>query len=60
MDRLEIGTLPELNMIESMIRSRVQIEGRKQMLARQVQRLRNEAIAREELEVKYVPTFLLN
>lgn len=51
-DRLEPGSIPELGMIEEFIRSRVIIEARKQMLARQVQRLRNEAIAREELEIK--------
>jgi len=50
-DRLDTGTIPELYMIEEFVRSRVAIEARKQMLARQVQRLRNEAIAREELEV---------
>ncbi len=50
-DRLEPGTIPDAYMIEEFVRSRVAIEARKQMLARQVQRLRNEAIAREELEV---------
>ena len=50
-DRLEPGTIPDAYMIEELVRSRVAIEARKQMLARQVQRLRNEAIAREELEV---------
>jgi hypothetical protein len=51
-DRLEPGTVPTLDMIEAYLRTRVTIDLRKQILARQVQRLRNEAIAREELELR--------
>jgi hypothetical protein len=49
-DMLEIGTIPDLDMIRRSIEARVAIEARKQMIARQVQRLRNIATASEELE----------
>jgi parvulin-like peptidyl-prolyl isomerase len=52
MDRVAAGTLPELEMIRPEIVQRVQIESRKQLFARQVQRLRTQALAREELEIK--------
>jgi hypothetical protein len=37
--------------IEDELRERLIIDARKQMVARQVQRLRNEALAREDLEI---------
>lgn len=52
MDRLDVGTVPTLDMVRGEIRDRVAIEMRKQLFARQVQRLRTRALAREELEVK--------
>lgn len=50
-ERMPAGTLPELAWIEDEVRQRVIIQARKQMYARQVQRLRNEALAREALEM---------
>ena len=47
------GTIPELEWIEEELTQRLTIESRKQMIARQVQRLRTEALAREELEISY-------
>jgi hypothetical protein len=38
--------------VEDEIRLRLEIQGRKQMHARQVQRLRNEALARETLVIR--------
>lgn len=52
MDRLETGAVPTLDMVRLEIRDRVAIDLRKQLFARQVQRLRTRALAREELEVK--------
>jgi hypothetical protein len=52
LDRAQTGTIPELVWIEDEVRRRLLIEARKQMYARQVQRLRNEALAREELEIR--------
>ncbi len=51
-DRVAAGTLPDLEMIRPEIVQRVQIESRKQLFARQVQRLRTQALAREGLEIK--------
>ncbi len=51
-DRLPTGTIPELDLIAGEVRQRVVIENRKQLYARQVQRLRIEALAREELDVR--------
>lgn len=51
-DRVAAGTLPDLEMIRPEIEQRVQIEARKQLFARQVQRLRTQALAREGLEIK--------
>lgn len=51
-DRLEVGAIPELEMIRDFVHARVVIESRKQMIARQVQRLRNNATARDELEIR--------
>lgn len=51
-DRVEAGTLPDLQMIAGDIAARVGIESRKQLFARQVQRLRTQAQAREDLEIR--------
>ncbi len=51
-DRVPSGTIPEPEWIEDELVRRLIIQGRKQLYARQVQRLRNEALAREDLEVK--------
>ena len=51
-DRVPPGYVPELAWIENELKQRLTIEARKQMYARQVQRLRNEALARENLEIK--------
>lgn len=51
-ERIPAGTLPELPWVEEEIKERLRIETRKQMYARQVQRLRNEALAREELDIR--------
>jgi hypothetical protein len=48
-ERQPEGTLPELGWVEDEIVRRLEIQARKQMYARQVQRLRNEALARETL-----------
>lgn len=51
-ERLPVGTTPEVALLEDQLRARIAIENRKQLYARQVQRLRNEALAREELDIK--------
>lgn len=51
-DRLPEGTVPSINLIRDDIRDRVAIQMRKQLYARQVQRLRTRAMAREELEIR--------
>ncbi len=51
-DRVPAGTAPEPNWIEDELRTRLIIQNRKLMYARQVQRLKNEALAREALEIK--------
>ena len=48
--RVSAGTEPELAWVQNQIRRRLTIRARKQMYAREVQRLRNEATARGELE----------
>ncbi len=53
-ERRNAGSIPELSWIEDELKQRLTIEARKQMLARQVQRLRTEALAREDLEIKYL------
>ncbi len=53
-ERRDAGSIPELSWIEDELTQRLTIEARKQMLARQVQRLRTEALAREDLEIKYL------
>ena len=49
----QAGEIPELVWIRDELTERLTIESRKQMVARQVQRLRTEALAREELEISY-------
>lgn len=51
-ERKPAGTLPELPWIEEEIVRRLVIRNRKQMYARQVQRLRTEAQAQEALEIR--------
>jgi hypothetical protein len=51
-DRAQTGTIPELAWIHDEVQRRLLIEARKQMYARQVQRLRNEALAREDLDIR--------
>ncbi len=53
-ERRGAGEIPELAWIKDELKQRLTIEARKQMLARQVQRLRTEALAREDLEIKYL------
>jgi PPIC-type PPIASE domain len=48
--RIPTGTLPQRAWIEESLRLQLQIESRKLLYARLVQRLRNEALAREQLE----------
>ena len=50
-DRMDSGAVPALDMIRDEISHRVAIQMRKQLYARQVQRLRTRAMAREELEI---------
>ncbi|ARA92206.1 hypothetical protein AWN76_002785 [Rhodothermaceae bacterium RA] len=50
--RVPAGTIPELAWVEDEVRQRLVIQTRKQMYARQVQRLRNEAMARESLDLR--------
>ncbi len=51
-DRAESGTIPELQWVEDEITRRLQIEDRKQLFARKVQRLRVEAESRDLLDVR--------
>lgn len=51
-DRAAAGAEPELDWVEEEISRQVTIQARKQMLARHVQRLRSEAEARNELDVR--------
>lgn len=50
-ERVPAGTVPPISWIEDEIQRRLTIQERKQRYARRVQRLRNEAVAREELEI---------
>lgn len=50
-DRAAAGTPPRRAWVEDEIRRRLELRARKQMYAREVERLRNEARAREELEI---------
>lgn len=51
-ERVPVGTLPEIDMIREEIAERVRIEERKQLFARHVQRLRTQALARDRLDVR--------
>jgi hypothetical protein len=51
-DRADAGTIPERAWVEAEIRRRLRLRGRKQMYAREVERLRNEARARGTLDVR--------
>ena len=51
-DRVPAGEAPELAWIEDEVRRQVEIQQRKQIVARHVQRLRNEAQARDELDIR--------
>lgn len=51
-ERAETNAIPERSWVEEEIRRRLRLRARKQMYAREVQRLRNEALAREELEIR--------
>jgi parvulin-like peptidyl-prolyl isomerase len=50
--RIPAGTAPKLTWIEPKVRRRLRIRSRKQMYAREVQRLRTEAKARNDLVVR--------
>jgi hypothetical protein len=52
LQRVPTGTLPERAWIEESLRQQLRIESRKLLYARLVQRLRNEALAREQLQVR--------
>lgn len=51
-ERAPVGTIPDMAWIEEELTRRLLIQTRKQLYARQVQRLRNEALAREDLEIR--------
>lgn len=51
-ERVPEGTPPELEWVEPEIRRRLMVRARKQMYAREVQRLRNEAKARNALDIR--------
>src|SRR5690606_21327610 len=50
--RAAAGALPESEWVEDELRRRLVIQGRKQIYTSHVQRLRNEALAREDLEIR--------
>lgn len=50
-ERVPTGSIPQIAWIRAELAQRVAIHDRKQMYAREVQRLRNEALAREELDL---------
>ena len=52
-DRAPEGTLPELIWIEDHLREQLQIQWRKQNYASAVQKLRTEADARDDIEIRY-------
>lgn len=52
LDRAPAGALPELGWIEDEVRRQIAIQSRKQLLARHVQRLRTQAEARGDLELR--------
>ena len=51
-DRVGVGSMPRMEWIEDELKQRLVIETRKQMYARQVQRLRTTALTREDLEIR--------
>ncbi|NNE70233.1 MAG: peptidyl-prolyl cis-trans isomerase, partial [Rhodothermales bacterium] len=51
-ERVPAGTLPKRQWIEASLRQQLQVESRKLLYARLVQRLRNEALAREQLQIR--------
>lgn len=51
-ERVPAGTIPRPEWIEDELNRRLLIQARKQMYARQVQRLRNEALAQGHLEIQ--------
>ena len=53
-ERKPAGTIPDLALIREEIKERLTIDTRKQLIARQVQRLRTEALAQEDLEIRYL------
>ncbi|WP_028566884.1 foldase protein PrsA [Salisaeta longa] len=54
-ERIPAGTIPKQAWVEDEIRRRLRMQARKQTYAREVQRLRNEARARNELELPATP-----
>ena len=53
-ERMPAGSIPTLDLIKEEIKERLTIDTRKQLVARQVQRLRTEALAQEDLEIRYL------
>ncbi len=51
-DRAEAGAIPKRAWVEPEIRRRLQLRARKQMYVREVERLRTEALARDELDIR--------
>lgn len=51
-ERFPAGSTPRIEWVGDEIERRLGIEGRKQLYARQVQRLRNEALSRDALEIR--------
>jgi parvulin-like peptidyl-prolyl isomerase len=50
-ERAPAGSIPQMDWVLEDLTQRLSISARKQIFARQVERLRNEALAREELEI---------
>ncbi len=50
-DHAAPGTIPQPDWVEDEIRRRLTLQARKQMYAREVERLRNEALARREVDI---------
>ncbi len=51
-ERVPAGSIPQFEWVKEDLAERLSIQARKQMYAQQVQRLRNEALAREDLEIR--------
>lgn len=51
-ERVPAGSIPRFEWVKEDLADRLSVQARKQMYAQQVQRLRNEALAREELEFR--------